>query len=57
MGMVFALSVCSGFSGEVYVYVGRVWVGGCGCRFGWVCGFRLRKMSTDIFLNTLMVRS
>ena len=29
MGMVFALSVCSGISGEVYVYVGRVWVGGC----------------------------
>ena len=57
MGMVFALSVCSGFSGEVYVYVGRVWVGGCGGRFGWVCGGRLRKMSTDIFLNTLMVHS
>ena len=51
MGMVFALSVCSGISGDVYVYVGRVWVG------GWVCGFRLTKMSTDIFLNTVMVRS
>ena len=45
--------VCGG-----YVYVGRMrgWVGVCVCVCGGglVCGFRLRKMSTDIFLNNLI---